>query len=161
MEQVDEDLAQSNIDQKKDRKSMRLDKEMGAKKEKQERVTLSKDLLSKIDDWITQVEQKFEGAISVSRSDMVNHVVAEYSDRLLQNDFSILKKCHLDEVRIIQMALDKAKRARLAGESVDLSALLSSIELEKKSRTPKLKPKETLTPIKNESQSAENTISQE
>jgi hypothetical protein len=108
----------------------------------QDRATLTPATAKKLDAWLEQIDSKYNGLVSVSRSDLTNYFLDKQPDLLNRDQLEKIKAAHFDEVRFAQWALKQIKDSKQKGESLSLKDLVSmsrlvDAEAPKRVRSPK------------------------
>lgn len=108
----------------------------------QDRATLTTANAKKLDAWLEQVDSKFNGLVSVSRSDLTNYFLDKQPDILSRDQLEKIKAAHFDEVRFAQWALKQIKNSKQKGEALSLKDIVSmsrlvDAETPKRARSPK------------------------
>ena len=92
----------------------------------QDRVTLTPQVSQKVNNWLTQLNDKFNGLIEINRSDLTNYFLDRQPDILNRDQIEKVKAAHYDEVRFMSWALQKMKESKKNGESLSLKDLMQS-----------------------------------
>lgn len=90
----------------------------------QDRVTLSPKISQRLDRWLSQLDEKFNGLIGINKSDLVNYFIGELAEDLSPVQISKIKTAYYDEVRFMQWALQKMKESKKNGAPLSLNDLL-------------------------------------
>lgn len=89
-----------------------------------DRITLGKEESAKIDGWILQIEQKTNGMVQLSKSELLNYLVQKKNSELSTSEINQIRKERYDEVKFIHWALMKIKEAKRSGETITLEDLM-------------------------------------
>jgi hypothetical protein len=95
-----------------------------------DRVTLTPDLLAKLDGWMKQVTDTHRG-VRLSRNNMVDWLIGSYPAELPSADIKIIAERFYDEERFLKDAIRELRSKKSRGESVDLAELLASVGSQK------------------------------
>lgn len=90
----------------------------------QDRVTLTPAISKRVNGWLDQLNEKFNGLIELNRSDLTNYFLDQISDLLNRDQIEKIKTAHYDEVRFMSWALQKMKESKKNGETLSLSDLM-------------------------------------
>jgi len=90
-----------------------------------ERVTLSEEVVKRLDQWSAQARGARPG-VDISRRDLVNWLILSHSEVLSSSEEKALSDEYYDELRFIQFAVKELKAAKLRGENVTLQELMGS-----------------------------------
>ena len=109
---------------------------------KQDRSTLLPQVAKKVDGWISQINEKLSGAVSVTRSDLVNFFLEKLPDVLNKDQIEKIRDAHFDEVRFAQWALQQIKDSKKKGEPLTLKDVINmskvvDSDVAKKTKKPK------------------------
>jgi len=108
----------------------------------QDRATLTPANAKKLTAWLEQIESKYNGLVSVSKSDLTNYFLDKQPDVLSRDQLEKIKAAHFDEVRFAQWALKQIKDSKQKGEALSLKDIVSmsrlvDAEIPKRVRLPK------------------------
>ncbi len=87
-----------------------------------ERIALERETISRIDNWIGQVEGKAK-AVRVTRSDVSNYILMKHPTDLSSEDIDAMKSRNFDEVKFSFWLARTLKKAKSKGENVTLDEL--------------------------------------
>ncbi len=107
-----------------------------------ERVTIIDTLKEKLLALTTQANGALKDIATVTKSDVINLILAEHSELLSANEIQKLKETHIDQVKLAAWLEREVKSAKRAGRTVSLKELLDSCEsvvYPKKPRKPRKK----------------------
>ena len=93
-----------------------------------ERVTIEEALRDKLASLTNQANSAMQGIANISKSDVLNMILADHEDTLAANEIERLKAEHVDQVKLALWLADAAREAKQAGESVNLRELLERCE---------------------------------
>lgn len=96
-----------------------------------DRVSLSQESLSRIGDWLKEIEPRLKGS-RITKSDLVNFVISTHSAHLSEREFEQLQSQHFDEVRFAAWALGQLKINRAKGKVISLADIISEAQSTKK-----------------------------
>ena len=99
-----------------------------------ERANLSKESLLKVNGWVDQLKPKLRGS-KISRSDLINWLVAQKSEVLTEREVAELVTTYFDPVKALEWAVAEVKSAKSRGEEIDLGAFVSEKFVTKKPKT--------------------------
>ena len=99
-----------------------------------ERANLSKESLLKVNGWVDQLKPKLRGS-KISRSDLINWLVAQKSETLTDREVAELVTTYFDPVKALEWAVAEVKSAKSRGEEIDLGAFVSEKFGTKKPKT--------------------------
>lgn len=89
-----------------------------------DRVTLGKEAAERLDHWLEQIQNAFNGLIKLNKSDLVNYLVSEHKTDLAKKELKKLKSTHFDQVKFAAWALNRLKEAQKNGESLTYADLV-------------------------------------
>jgi len=107
-----------------------------------ERATINDSLKQKLIDLTEQANGALNGIATVTKSDVINMILEQHSDKLSDREIERLKASHIDQVKLALWLAGEVKNAKRAGEQVSLKELLErcdSIVAGKKIRKPRKK----------------------
>lgn len=107
-----------------------------------DRVTLTPELLSKLDGWMKQVTGKHRG-VRLTRNNMVDWLIGSYPAELPSADVKIIAERFYDEERFLKDAIRELRSKKSRGENVSLAELLANVGAQmpsspRKARKPKV-----------------------
>ena len=107
-----------------------------------DRVTLTPDLLAKLEGWMKQVTDKHRG-VRLTRNNVVDWLIGSYPPELPNGDVKIIAERFYDEERFLKDAIRELRSKKSRGENVDLAELLANVGSQKpkavrKPRKPKV-----------------------
>ena len=103
------------------------------------RITLDAQNFEKIDTWLQELQQSRSG-INATHGDILNWFISHAPSQLTNQQQEELNKLFFDQVRFLKRLLRDARKAKVAGEKVDLGNLLPPV----KQRTPRRKKEDTI-----------------
>ncbi len=114
---------------------------------KYDRVTLYEEALSRVDGWIKQVEESKAG-VSLFRKDILNWFVLNSTESLPMASIEAMAAQFFDQERFLKQALKRVRDAKVRGENLSLSDIMSEEQSvkpkkERKPRAPKKLPTDT------------------
>ena len=111
-----------------------------------DRVTLTPELLSKLDGWMKQVTDKHRG-VRLTRNNIVDWLIGSYPAELPNADIKIIAERFYDEERFLKDAIRELRSKKSRGENVSLADILANVGSQKPSspRKPR-KPKVVAEP---------------
>lgn len=83
--------------------------------------------LKKTDIWIEQINQQFKSIIKVTRSDVVNRIIKDYSEKLSVKDLKSIKSDNFDDVKFARWIIEELKRKRKNGEGTSYDKVVMSV----------------------------------
>lgn len=110
---------------------------------KYDRVTLYDEALRRVDGWIKQVEQSKAG-VSLFRKDILNWFVLSSPELLPVASVDAMAAQFFDQERFLKQALKRVRDAKVRGENLSLSDIMSDEQSvkpkkDRKPRTPKMR----------------------
>ena len=114
-----------------------------------DRVTLTPELLSKLDGWMKQVTDKHRG-VRLTRNNIVDWLIGSYPAELPSGDVKTIAERFYDEERFLKDAIRELRSKKLRGENVSLVDILANVGSQKP-KTPRKprKPKVAAEPQAN------------
>lgn len=95
------------------------------KGETTERLTLQKAEQGKLDRWIKELNERFEGMIKLTKSDLANFLIRHHADALTENEILKIEAEHFDELRWMNWALNQIRTAKKLGQVLTLQDLMA------------------------------------
>ncbi len=89
-----------------------------------ERITVAKESLSRLSDWIEQIATEVKG-IKLNRNDLVNWLIQNHASTLSADEVKEVERHFFDEVKFAEWALKELKAAKARGETTSLSEILN------------------------------------
>lgn len=99
-----------------------------------ERVTVADKIKDKLDKWVQQANDLFEGVITITKSDIINMLIKQHEEILSLAELQILHCDHYDEIKVATWLLEKVKESKRNGDHVQLQDLLSKFAIPIKDR---------------------------
>ncbi|MBI4405090.1 MAG: hypothetical protein HY537_13080 [Deltaproteobacteria bacterium] len=93
------------------------------RRKKGDRIHLTKDVLARVDGWISQIESSTK-AVQLTRSDLVNFILLAHQAVLSDDEIVQLKDLHFDAFRFAKWIAQCLKEAKLRGQNVSQQELL-------------------------------------
>jgi hypothetical protein len=90
-----------------------------------ERAVIDDKLKNKLEGLKEQANASLQGIATVTKSDIVNLILAAHPDELSLTEISQLKSLHLDQVKYALWIAKKLREARNAGEVLSLQDVLA------------------------------------
>lgn len=106
-------------------KQRKAPKGISNKGETTERLTLQKAEQEKLDHWIKELNQRFEGMIKLTKSDLANFLIRHHADILTENEILKIESEHFDELRWMNWALNQIRTAKKKGQVLTLNDLMA------------------------------------
>ena len=88
-----------------------------------DRVTLNSETLVRLREWAGQLAPQLKG-YRVTRSDLVNWLVARHTSELSQAETKELEQKFFDPVKALEWTLSQLKGARARGEEIDVGKMI-------------------------------------
>jgi len=95
-----------------------------------DRVTLTPNLLTKMDGWIKQVTDLHRG-VRLTRNNLVDWLIDSYPVELPTADVKAIAERYYDEERFLKDAMRELRARKARGESVNLDELLTQVGIGK------------------------------
>jgi hypothetical protein len=89
-----------------------------------DRISLNPKNRMRLDKWIDEINAHLKGMVKVTRTDLVNCLLEEHSNSLSSLELNAAAKYCFDEVRWLNSAMDRLKKAKRVGETLSMEALL-------------------------------------
>lgn len=99
------------------------------KSESTERLTLQKPEQKKLDRWVNELNQKFDGMIKLTKSDLANFLIRHHAEQLTDGEIAKIEGENFDELRWMTWALNKIRQAKKEGQSLTLAELMAKRNL--------------------------------
>jgi hypothetical protein len=90
-----------------------------------DRITLNPTNRNKLDQWLIELESQLNGVVKITRTDLVNCLIELHSNRLSDSEIKAAAKYCFDEVRWLNSAMERLKKAKKAGETLSMETLLN------------------------------------
>jgi hypothetical protein len=101
-----------------------------------DRIILRREERDRLDRWLAQLNEKFDGMIKFSKSDIANFLIRAHEDELDESEIKLMGAQHYDEMRWYNRAAEKVRQAKRKGIEIafeDLMAKRKPIEKMKSS----------------------------
>ena len=95
-----------------------------------DRVTLTPELLSKLDGWMRQVTDKNRG-VRLTRNNIVDWLIGSYPTELPSTDVKTIAERFYDEERFLKDAIRELRSRKSRGENVSLADILANVGSQK------------------------------
>lgn len=115
-----------------------------------DRLILKPEASEKINNWLTQLNEKYEGLIKFSKSDIANFIIQNHDNQLSEAQLKSLGAEFYDEITWINKAIDKVKKARRDGLQITLDELMQKRSLFSVEKSASKKRKIKSEPIAND-----------
>lgn len=112
------------------KKSSSSNKKNKPKSESTERLTLKPSELLKLDRWVSELNQKFNAMIRLTKSDLANFLIRQHPDTLSDSEVAQIENENFDEVRWLNWALNQIRSAKKDGQILTLNDLMTKRQLE-------------------------------
>ena len=89
-----------------------------------DRIILKRDTRDKLDRWLQQLTDKYDGMIKHSKSDLANFLIREHAESLSELEVRLVGAEYYDEMRWINRAIEKVRQAKRSGASLTLEELM-------------------------------------
>jgi hypothetical protein len=122
-----------------------------------DRVTLTPELLSKLDGWMKQVTDKHRG-VRLTRNNMVDWLIGSYPAELPNADVKIIAERFYDEERFLKDAIRELRSKKSRGENVSLADILANAGSQKSSNPRKPRKPKVVAEPKVNANSPEATV---
>lgn len=126
-----------------------------------ERIVLRKEEQQKLEVWINELNNKFDGMIRLTKSDLANFLIRQHADSLSEGEVLRLEAEHYDEVRWLNWALGKIREAKRQGLSLTLDELIAKRRSQAPVKTPAEKLARKSTPKKANKETSPDPSSRE
>lgn len=93
------------------------------KKTQIDRVILDSDVSNKINKWIQDLNERTDGLIKFSKSDIVNFFIRSHELKLSESEICQISQDLFDETKWLGWALGKMKKANKSGQSLTFNEL--------------------------------------
>jgi hypothetical protein len=90
-----------------------------------DRVILKPDERGKLDKWLGQLNDKYDGMVKFSKSDLANFLIRHSDDELSESQMKLLGVELYDEMRWINRAIEKVRQAKREGLPLSLEDLMA------------------------------------
>ena len=84
-----------------------------------DRITLNPTNRNKLDQWLVELESQLNGIVKITRTDLVNCLIELHSNQLSDTEIKAAAKYCFDEVRWLTSAMERLKKAKKAGTTVE------------------------------------------
>ncbi len=101
--------------------SQKIKKNKGASAD---RVVLGQAEANNLSKWINEFNSKAEGIVKISKSDLVNHLIAHHTQNISSDELQQISARFYDEARWLNWSLAKIKEAQKKGISCQLEDLI-------------------------------------
>lgn len=95
------------------------------KKDPIDRIALSPENRARVDKWLNSLDQAFGGMVKVTRTDLVNSLLELRGVELSDVELKKIGKYSFDEVRWLNFAMERIKKAKRRGELLTMDQLLA------------------------------------
>ena len=89
-----------------------------------DRIVLKRLERSKLDSWLAQLNEKFDGMIRFTKSDLANFLIRNHANDLNDDEIDTLASEHYDEMRWLNWAVAKIRKAKKEGIQLSLDELM-------------------------------------
>ncbi|HEX7675890.1 MAG TPA: hypothetical protein VF412_17055 [Bdellovibrio sp.] len=89
-----------------------------------ERVVLRPAEASKLDHWLSQLNERYDGLVKFTKSDLVNFLLRHQEAELTETQINLLGVEYYDELRWINRAIEKVRQAKRQGQTLSLEDLM-------------------------------------
>jgi hypothetical protein len=100
-----------------------------------DRIVLRCSENSKLQEWATVLNARFDGMIKVTKSDLANFLIRQHEEKLSDPEIRLIESEMFDEVRWLNWALAKVRQAKRQGQSLSLEDLMVKRDLIKSQTT--------------------------
>ncbi len=91
-----------------------------------DRIVLRRPECERLDRWLSQLNARFDGMIRLTKSDLANFIIRLHADELSDTEVTLIESEFYDEVRWLNWALAKIRKAKKEGVSISLEQLMLS-----------------------------------
>ncbi len=89
-----------------------------------DRIILKREERDKLDRWLDCLNQRYDGMIKFSKSDLANFLIRHHDGSLSEMEMKLLGAEHYDEMRWINRAIEKVRQAKRSGVALTLEELM-------------------------------------
>lgn len=89
-----------------------------------DRIILRREERDKLDKWLCQLNDTYDGLIKFSKSDLANFLIRQHDDKLSEVQIKLLGAELYDEMRWLSRAIEKVRRAKREGSLLTLEDLM-------------------------------------
>lgn len=75
--------------------------------------------------WISALNERFDGMIRVTKSDLANFLIRQRAENLTEGEIKLIEAELFDEVRWFNWAITKVRQAKKQGQSLSLTDLMA------------------------------------
>ena len=90
-----------------------------------DRVVLKSQERARVESWLSQLEQQYQGLIRFSKSDLINFLVRRHETVLTDAELQQLGAEFYDEMRWITRAIERVRQSKRGGVALDLEDLMA------------------------------------
>ena len=91
-----------------------------------DRIVLRRIECGKLDRWVSNLNERFDGMIRITKSDLANFIIRQHPEDLSPDEVSLIESEFYDEVRWLNWALGKIRQAKKEGRALSLDDLMKS-----------------------------------
>lgn len=89
-----------------------------------DRIVLRRSENDRLHAWTTALNERFDGMIRVTKSDVANFLIRQRANDLSESEIKLIESELFDEVRWLNWALAKIRQAKKEGQSLSLNELM-------------------------------------
>ena len=89
-----------------------------------DRIVLRRCENTRLHEWTTALNARFDGMIRVTKSDLANFLIRQHDDGLSECEIKLIEAELFDEVRWLNWALSKVRQAKKEGRKLSLNDLM-------------------------------------
>lgn len=104
----------------------RKDSDLPNEKAPVERIILDEAEGKKVQLWATALNERFDGSIRLTKSDVVNFIIRERSDVFAEAEIAKIESEFYSELRWLSWATTKVRAAKKEGRSLSLNDLMAN-----------------------------------
>jgi hypothetical protein len=90
-----------------------------------DRIILKREERNKLDQWLGQLNAKYDSMVKFSKIDLANFLIRHSDDELSESQIKLLGAELYDEMRWINRAIEKVRQAKREGLSLSLEDLMT------------------------------------
>jgi hypothetical protein len=91
-----------------------------------DRIILKRQERDRLDAWLTQLNDRYDGLVKFSKSDLANFLIRQQEQKLSEIHIKQLGAELYDEMRWINRAIEKVRQAKRAGIALSLEDLMAN-----------------------------------
>ena len=103
-----------------------VDNKVAKNSDNVDRIVLRRFEQQRLSLWVDKLNEKFDGAIRLSKSDLANFLIRHHESDLTEDEIRNVESEFFDEVRWLSWALNKIRSAKREGVDLALSELMAN-----------------------------------